>query len=85
MVAAHVENDRGKNTTAIRLRNELFDELTERLGATNDTARAQLVGVDRKTLWRIKQAKFTASLEVAVRMADRLGTTVDELFEQVAA
>ncbi len=68
----------------IRLRSDIFDDLTGRLGAASDPERAQLVGISKATLWRWRTRRFTPSLEQALSVAERLGTTVDELFERVA-
>lgn len=68
----------------VRLRGEVFDELTSRKGATSDPERAQLVGISKATLSRWRGRKFTPSLEHALRVAEKLDTTVDELFEAVA-
>ncbi len=54
------------------------------LGAESDVARARLLGIDRVTIWRMRQRRFTPRLELAMRMAAQLGTTVDDLFERVA-
>jgi len=62
------------------LNNELFDKLTQQRGATKEIDRAALVGIDRGTLSRFRHRKFTPSLDVAMRMAEVLGTTVAELF-----
>lgn len=63
------------------LRADVFDQLAAKLGATNDVQRARLLGVDRATIGRMKAHKFAPRLAVALRMADTLGTTVEELFE----
>lgn len=84
MSAAPEAQERGKGAT-IQLRNDLFDELTARQGAGNEIERAHLVGIDRTTLYRLRARKYTASLEVAMRMAERLGTTVDDLFEATSS
>lgn len=77
---------RGTNATPspIRLRADVFDELTSQKGATNEVERARLLEIDRTTLYRIRERKVTPTLEVAMRMAERLGSTVDELFEVAA-
>ncbi len=69
----------------VALREARFDELTAIRGATNDSARARLLGVDRNTILRLRQRKFAPSMEVAMRMAERLATTVEDLFERIAA
>lgn len=68
----------------VRLRGDIFDQLTSLKGATTDPERARLVGIDKATLSRWRTRRFTPSLEHALRVAEELGTTVDELFERVA-
>jgi DNA-binding XRE family transcriptional regulator len=65
----------------VRLRADVFDTLAGHQGAENEGDRARLVGIDRSTLYRIREGEVTPKLETALRMAERLGTTVDELFE----
>lgn len=77
----------GRDTRAaspIRLRADVFDDLTKELGAESEPERAQLVGISKATLHRWRRRRFTPSLEQAMSVAERLGTTVDELFERVA-
>lgn len=60
---------------------DVFEELIAQTDATSETARALLLDMDRTTLYRIRRGKVTPTLEVALKMADRLGTTVEKLFE----
>lgn len=84
MSAAPSEINRGiRVASRIRLRTDVFDNLTEDRGATTDTARARLCGMDRTNLLRIRNGQ-TPSLELAMHMAGCLGVTVEDLFEQVA-
>lgn len=86
MDAAQPNAERGTSATPhVVLRVEVFDTLTAKFGATTDVARAELLGVDRATLQRLRKRKFHPRIATALRMADRLGTTFDELFERVAA
>jgi DNA-binding XRE family transcriptional regulator len=85
MVAAEDEQERGSSATQIALRGDVFNELTAKHGATNDVARARLFGIDRATILRMRKREFAPRLELAMRMAERLETTVEELFERVAA
>lgn len=79
---AQVEMNRGIRVAArIRLRAKFFDDRTAALGAMNETARAQLCGMDRTNLLRIRNGQ-APSLALAMHMAERLGVTVEELFEQ---
>lgn len=72
-------------TTRVVLREEVFDRLTAEAGATNDTARARLLGINRATILRLRQRKFQPSWTVTNKMTARLGCSVEDLFERVAA
>ena len=43
---------------------------------------AELVGVTRQTINAIENDKYDPSLSLAFRLADLLGTTVDDLFQE---
>jgi DNA-binding XRE family transcriptional regulator len=64
---------------------DLFDSRTTALGATTDQARAALVGIDRVTMWRWRVGRLTPSLDRAMALAQQLGVTVNDLFEEVVA
>lgn len=84
MSAAPEEANRGiRVASRIRLRTDVFDEVTGKLGAENKSAQARLCGMDRTNLLRIRNGQ-TPSLELALHMASRLGVRVEDLFEQVA-
>lgn len=87
MVAARheLQSDTSAARSSIALREDLFDALTAQRGATTEVQRAVLIGVDRGTVRRMRKRLFTPSFDVAMRMAEVLGTTVDELFERVSA
>lgn len=68
-----------------RLDAMLLDRLTAKFEARSDTARAKLLGVDRASLYRWRTGRFAPNLTVAQRIAEQLGTTVDELFPRRAA
>lgn len=72
-------------TPRVVLREEVFDRLTAERGATNDTARAQLLGINRATILRLRQRKFQPSMTVTSKMTATLGCSVEDLFEHVAA
>ena len=63
----------------------VFDELTEAVGVTTETDKAALMGVDRVTLYRYRTRELNASLDVATRTAERLGTTVERLWPRKVA
>jgi transcriptional regulator with XRE-family HTH domain len=67
------------------MRLDVFDANAERLGATTDAAKAELIGVDRVTLWRYRTGRLTPSLDRAYAIARTLGITVDDLIERPAA
>jgi len=71
--------DHGK----LRLNTDLFDTLAARKGATTHQQRIDLIQVDRATYFRWRQGATAPSLDVALRIADRLGTTVDRLWPRV--
>lgn len=71
-------------TATVRLRSDLFDERCRDLGAETEVARAALVEVSRVTLHRFRKGEMAPRLEVAMRFANRLNMTVEELWEQVA-
>ncbi len=80
-----IRSDNPATSPAVALRVAVFDNLTAGLGATNDTARARLLGIDRATIRRYRTRQYEPSMGVAMRMAEILHTTVDHLFEQVAS
>lgn len=84
MVAATEHTERGTGAAPVRLRVERFDALTAAAGAETETAQAALMDTDRKSLWRYKAHKVTPSAELAMRWAQRLDTTVEDLWERVA-
>lgn len=72
----------GATPSPVRLRTHLFDQLVEkRWGDVSEIELARLLGIDRTTLYRIREGKVTPTLETAMRMAEALSTTVEELFE----
>lgn len=70
-------------TSAIRLREDLFDARCGELGAKTEEDKAELCGTERTNLYRIRNGQ-SPSLELAMSMAGRLGVAVEDLFEQVA-
>lgn len=78
------DSDTSAARSPIALRTEVFDRLMADRGAVSDVARARELGIDRATISRMRKRRFAPRLELAMRMADLLGTTVDELFERVA-
>lgn len=84
MVAATDHTERGTGAAPVRLRVARFDELTAAAGAESETAKAALMETDRKSLWRYKSHDVTPSADLAMRWAERLNTTVEDLWERVA-
>lgn len=62
----------------------LFDERCEAQGAVSEAEKAALCDVDRTTIHRFRRGEMGPRLEVARRMAERLGVTVDELWPKAA-
>jgi DNA-binding XRE family transcriptional regulator len=75
-------NDGATSATWPRLRVEVFDRRCEELGALTEAAKAELVDVDRVTLHRYRKGEMGARLEVAMRFAQRLDMTVEQLWGQ---
>jgi DNA-binding XRE family transcriptional regulator len=63
------------------LRVEIYDRLLAAKGITTVVAAAELHGINRTNLFDYRAGKSRPHLTTAMRMADDLGTTVDELFE----
>ncbi|WP_435233321.1 helix-turn-helix transcriptional regulator [Micromonospora aurantiaca (nom. illeg.)] len=83
MSAAEQRSD-SATPPAVRMRADIFDKLAETHGATNDAERARLVGIERTTLYRIREGKVVPKLETAMQIAQRLDVTVEDLFEVTA-
>lgn|SRR6185369_15483773 len=83
MAATH--DDATDATLVARLRLDVFDANAERLGAMSDQAKADLIGVDRATMWRYRTGKMTPTLDRALAIAEVLGVDLSELIERVAA
>jgi DNA-binding XRE family transcriptional regulator len=73
---------RGTNASLspVRLRAARFDELCAAKGAHTEVARAELANVDRRTLYRWRDGERTPGLDVALLLAERLGTTVEDIW-----
>ncbi len=59
---------------------DLFNRRCELYGATTEAQRAELVDVDVSTLSRFRRRLMGPRLELARRIAERLGVTVDDLW-----
>ncbi len=67
------------------MRLDVFDRHAAKLGATTDAARAELIGVDRITMWRYRTGRLTPSLDRAMKIADVLGCDLRDLFPKAAS
>lgn len=74
-----------KDDTGPRLRLEVYDALAAKKGAGTVVAQAALHGIGRQHMSEIRAGKKRPSLNLAIRMAADLGTTVEALFERRAA
>jgi DNA-binding XRE family transcriptional regulator len=81
MQATTGNESRGISATPVRLRVKAFDRRAEQLGAESETAKAELLGTDRKTLWRYREAQIVPKLDLAMRWAKVLGLKVEELWD----
>lgn len=83
-IDAPVDCDSG---AAIRLREDRFELLTSAVGAKSDTARAELIGVDRRTIRRVRDGvvgeTFMAQAVAALRKRSGADVTLDDLFQVV--
>lgn len=68
----------------IRLRVEVYDALAAAKGYRKVEHQAAWHGVHRSTLFRLRAGEGVPSLDLAMRMATDLGTSVEALFERVA-
>ena len=67
----------------VRLRVEVYDALAEKRGATTVVAQAKLHEIGRQHLFDIRAGRARPSLDLAIRMAADLDTTVEALFGRV--
>lgn len=63
----------------------VFDTYAEAKGALDDQAKADLIEVDRVTLWRYRTGRLTPSLGRAMSIARTLGCDFDALFPRAAS
>lgn len=66
----------------VELDGDRFDDLCRAHDAETETARAALVGIERRTLYRWREGLVTPGLDAALRTAQRLDTTVEDLWRQ---
>lgn len=72
-----------RNGARVRLRMEVYDALAAKRDVTTPVDQAELHGISRSQMYRIRSGEWQPSLPLAMRMAGDLGTTVDALFEWV--
>lgn len=72
-------------TPAVRLRFDVIDARCAELEATTDVSRAELLGVDRTTLWRWRNDKIGVALATALDLAERLSLPVESITKREAA
>lgn len=75
---------RGADATVVRLNVALLDELAALRGATTNPKRAELFGTDKTTVVRWRHRHCLPTLDAAYRIAQTLGTSVDQLLEVAA-
>lgn len=72
-------------TPAVRLRFDVIDARCAELEASTDVARAELLGVDRTTLWRWRNDRMGVALGTALDLAERLSLPVESITKREAA
>lgn len=80
MTATSEQAESGSNATRVTLREAVFDALCESQGAITETEKADLVGCDRGTLYRIRAGKINPRASLVMDWAARLGVTVEALW-----
>lgn len=84
-VTATDGRDPGATPATPRIDFATFDIKCAERGALDEAARAELVDVDRTTLWRWRNGRQTPTLAQAVDIAERFGISVEELIGRVTA
>jgi DNA-binding XRE family transcriptional regulator len=69
----------------VRLRVNVLDALMQQQGVQSVAGQAERVGVNRSTLFRLRNGETVPSVDLAMRIAAAAGTTVEVLFERVTA
>lgn len=64
---------------------QLFNERCEALGAFTEVDKAALVGIGYTDLYRMRKGEFKPRLDRALRIAEILGVTVEQLWPKAAA
>lgn len=73
---------RSTTSAACRIRWDVLERRCRELGVgDNDTARGELLGVNRNTVLRWRHGTTGVSLATAIRVAHILGVQVDQLIE----
>lgn len=83
-MAATPSADKHATHATPRIDFAIFDAAAKRAGANDETARAELVGVDRATLWRWRNGRNSPALDTAARIAETLGVSLNELTGRAA-
>jgi DNA-binding XRE family transcriptional regulator len=66
----------------VRLRRDVYEALAAKRGAESVAEQVALIGLPRKTLYRIRRGD-NPSMASAVKIAAALGSSVDALFERI--
>lgn len=72
-------------TAKLSFQGSVFNDLAARKGALNDVQRAELCNIDRSTLSRIKGNQIVPNLDLAMHIAETVGTPVEKLWIRQAA
>lgn len=79
-IDATLRRTRAPEIKAVRLRVEVFEELTARKNATTVQARAELLNLNRDTVRRLRGGSYEPTLGTAMHIARVLGTKVEKLW-----
>lgn len=71
---------RGEAVTPVHLRADVFADRCSQRGHESYAQRADYLGLDPKTIWRLCNHKAEATISTAVHIARELGCPVEALF-----
>lgn len=74
---------KGATDATVALRFEVIDSRAAELGVTTKKALAELLDLDRTSLWRFRRRELNPSLKTAMRVAERLDLPVTDVIERV--
>lgn len=82
MTATDGTDDRATDAT-VALRFDVIDRRATELGVTTEKALAELLDLDRTSLWRFRRRQLNPSLKTAMRVAEALHLGVEDVTERI--